>query len=121
MRESSDDQRKSRGASRDDVSFPAPTGGNTLPTDYAEVLVYLKNRIQSERLRVTMAANTAMVLLYWDIGKVILDRQEQQGWGAKVIDCLSYDLKSAFPDMTGFSPRNLKYMRKFSDSWPDRE
>ena len=61
-----------------------------------------------------------MVLLYWDIGKVIRNRQEKQGWGTKVIDSLSYDLKSAFPDMTGFSPRNLKYMRKFSDSWPDR-
>ena len=121
MHESSDDQRKSRGRRKDNVSFPTPISGNVLPIDYAEVLVDLKTRIQSERLRVTLAANAAMVLLYWDIGKVILDRQEKQGWGAKVIDSLSYDLKSAFPDMTGLSPRNLKYMRKFSESWPDRE
>lgn len=62
-----------------------------------------------------------MVLLYWDIGRIILDRQKKEGWGAKVIDRLSHDLKIAFPDMTGFSPRNLKYMRTFSESWPDRE
>ncbi|HJH32336.1 MAG TPA: DUF1016 domain-containing protein [Methanosarcinaceae archaeon] len=62
-----------------------------------------------------------MVLMYWDLGKVILDRQECQGWGAKVIDRLSYDLKNAFPDMSGFSPRNLKYMRTFAEAWPERE
>lgn len=81
----------------------------------------IKERIQSERLRVTLSANAAMVLLYWDIGKVILERQEKQGWGAKVIDRLSCDLKTSFMDMSGFSPRNLKYMRKFVESWPDRE
>jgi predicted nuclease of restriction endonuclease-like (RecB) superfamily len=92
-----------------------------VPAEYAAVLDELKNRIQSERLHVTMAANSAMVLMYWDIGKVILDRQEHQGWGAKVIDRLSHDLKTAFPDMSGFSPRNLKYMRKFAEAWPERE
>jgi predicted nuclease of restriction endonuclease-like (RecB) superfamily len=60
-------------------------------------------------------------MMYWDIGNAILQKQNSEGWGAKVIDRLSYDLKEIFPDMGGFSPRNLKYMRKFSDSWPDRE
>jgi hypothetical protein len=67
-----------------------------------------------------MSANVAMVLMYWDIGQCILQRQQQEGWGARVIDRLSHDLKTVFPDMTGFSPRNLKYMRKFADAWPDR-
>jgi predicted nuclease of restriction endonuclease-like (RecB) superfamily len=116
----SDDDRKSRGRSRPDASFPAPTGKNMLPSDYATVLNDIKERIQTERVRVTLGANAAMVLLYWDIGRTILDRQQQQGWGAKVIDRLSYDLKTAFPDMSGFSPRNLKYMRKFAESWQDR-
>ncbi len=62
-----------------------------------------------------------MVLLYWDIGRSILDRQEQGGWGTRVIDRLSHDLKDAFPDMSGLSPRNLKYMRTFAAAWPDRE
>ena len=116
-----EEQRKSRGQSRGSASFSAPVGRDVLPADYTEVLGNIKERIQSERLRVTLAANATMVLLYWDIGTVILDRQKQEGWGAKVIDRLSHDLKNAFPDMTGLSPRNLKYMRTFSDSWPDRE
>ena len=114
-------ERKSRGRSREDGSFPVPAGKTEIPAEYAAVLSELKKRIQSERLRVTLAANSAMVLLYWDIGKVILDRQERQGWGAKVIDRLAHDLKTAFPDMSGLSPRNLKYMRKFAEAWPERE
>jgi predicted nuclease of restriction endonuclease-like (RecB) superfamily len=116
----SDKGKKSRKLSRDRASFPAPVGKNTLPTDYKTVLKELKERIQAERLSVTLAANSAMVLLYWDIGKTILERQQKQGWGAKVIDRLSHDLKTTFTDMSGFSPRNLKYMRKFAEAWPDQ-
>ncbi len=92
-----------------------------LPVDYQTTLTDLKQRIAHERLRVTLSANAAMVLLYWDIGQVILERQEQQGWGARIIDRLSEDLKQAFPEMSGFSPRNLKYMRTFAQQWPTRE
>jgi predicted nuclease of restriction endonuclease-like (RecB) superfamily len=89
--------------------------------DYQSTLTNLKERIANERLRVTLSANAAMVLLYWDIGQTILNRQDQQGWGAKIIDRLSEDLKETFPEMNGFSPRNLKYMRTFAQEWPDRE
>lgn len=89
--------------------------------NYQSTLTNLKERIANERLRVTLSANAAMVLLYWDIGQTILNRQDQQGWGAKIIDRLSEDLKEAFPEMNGFSPRNLKYMRTFAQEWPDRE
>jgi len=92
-----------------------------LPEGYGDLLGELKNRIAQERIRVVLSANAAMVLLYWDIGRSILDRQEQEGWGAKVIDRLSRDLSAAFPDMSGLSPRNLKYMRQFAAAWPDRE
>lgn len=68
-----------------------------------------------------MSANSAMVRLYWDIGRTVLDRQEREGWGAKVIDRLSADLRAAYPDMTGLSPRNLKYMRAFAAAWPKPE
>jgi predicted nuclease of restriction endonuclease-like (RecB) superfamily len=112
--------RKARGRKREDASFPvAPTHGE-MPGGYAEALAEIKQRIGQERLRVVMAANSAMVLLYWDIGRLILDRQEREGWGAKVIDRLSADLRDAYPDMTGLSPRNLKYMRAFAAAWPDR-
>jgi len=79
----------------------------------------IKKRICSERLRVALAANSAMILMYWEIGRIILARQQAEGWGAKVIDRLSADLREAFPDMRGLSSRNLKYMRKFAEVWPD--
>ena len=59
--------------------------------------------------------------LYWHVGRDILARQEQEGWGARVIDRLSTDLHAAFPEMKGFSPRNLKYMRAFAEAWPEPE
>lgn len=62
-----------------------------------------------------------MVLLYWQIGRDILERQAREGWGAKVIERLAHDLRAAFPDMKGFSPRNLKYMRAFAEAWSDVE
>ncbi len=110
----------SRGKTREGASFPVPPPVAELPGDYAETLVEIKQRIQQERLRVVLAANSAMVLLYWDIGRLILDRQERAGWGAKVIDRLSSDLREANPEMQGLSPRNLKYMRSFAATWPER-
>lgn len=115
------EKRLALGSSKEQAIFPVAEVKNNLPEDYSIVLDNLKTRIQTERLRVTLSANAAMVLLYWDIGQVILERQNKQGWGARVIDRLSFDLRTAFPEMTGFSPRNLKYMRKFAQSWPDRE
>ena len=113
--------RGSRGKVREGASFPVPPPHAELPRDYAETLGEIKRRIQQERLRVVLAANSAMILLYWDIGRMILDRQERAGWGAKVIDRLSTDLREAAPEMHGLSPRNLKYMRAFVAAWPDRE
>lgn len=115
-----DDARRHRGRGRTGVSLPVPPPHAGMPADYAGLLADLKQRIASERVRVALAANSAMVLLYWDIGRSILQRQAEQGWGAKVIDRLSADLQEAFPDMQGLSSRNLKYMRKFAESWPDR-
>ena len=113
--------RKSRGRKREDASFPISPGSDALPDSYAAILREIKERIQTERLRVVMAANAAMVLLYWDIGRMILTRQKEEGWGAKIIDRLSTDLRETYPDMKGLSPRNLKYMRAFAAAWPERE
>jgi len=114
-------ERKSRGRQRRDAIFPVPPISGELPENYAATLKALKSRIRTERLHVVMAANAAMVLLYWDIGRAILERQKNEGWGAKVIDRLSADLREAFPDMKGLSPRNLKYMRAFAAAWPDKK
>ena len=66
-----------------------------------------------------MASNSALILLYWDIGRVILERQSKEGWGTGVIDRLAGDLSDAYPDMKGFSPRNLLFMRSLADAYPD--
>jgi predicted nuclease of restriction endonuclease-like (RecB) superfamily len=112
--------RRSRGRKRDDASFPVAPLPSEMPAGYTAALGEIKQRIQEERLRTIMAANSAMVMLYWDIGRLILDRQEKEGWGAKVIDRLSADLRDTYPDMKGLSPRNLKYMRAFAAAWADR-
>ncbi|HKW84423.1 MAG TPA: DUF1016 N-terminal domain-containing protein [Burkholderiaceae bacterium] len=92
-----------------------------LPVDYERWLATVKQRIAQTQTRAAIAANREMVLLYWELGRDILTRQEHQGWGAKVVDRLAHDLRSAFPEMTGFSVRNLKYMRAFAVAWPDAE
>lgn len=102
-------------------SFHSKPITTELPEHYANLLSDLKRRISEERLRVVLAANAAMILLYWDIGRTILEQQNREGWGTKVIDRLSADLRRAFPDMKGLSPRNLKYMRAFAAAWPNRE
>jgi predicted nuclease of restriction endonuclease-like (RecB) superfamily len=115
------EERKSRGRRREGASFPVAPGRGEMPVSYETVFFEIKERIRSERLRVVMAANSSMVLLYWDIGRIILERQVKEGWGAKVIDRLSADLREAFPEMQGLSPRNLKYMRAFAAAWSDRQ
>jgi predicted nuclease of restriction endonuclease-like (RecB) superfamily len=89
------------------------------PAGYGELLAELKQRIQNAQLRASLAVNRELVLLYWQIGREILTRQQRESWGAKVVDRLAADLKIAFPEMKGFSPRNLKYMRAFAEAWPD--
>ncbi len=92
-----------------------------LPGDYGAWLAELKTRIHASQQRATLAVNRELVWLYWQIGQDILVRQDREGWGAKVIERLAQDLRSAFPDMKGFSPRNLKYMRAFAEAWPEAE
>jgi predicted nuclease of restriction endonuclease-like (RecB) superfamily len=82
--------------------------------EYLTLLANLKARVISSRLQAAMSANKDLVVLYHHIGTEVLDAQKKQGWGAKVIDQLSKDLRSEFPEMKGFSRRNLTYMQKFA-------
>ena len=91
------------------------------PSGYADWLTELKTRIHNAQQRAALAVNRELVLLYWQIGCDILERQSREGWGAKVIERLAHDLRNAFPTMKGFSPRNLKYMRAFAQAWPEAE
>lgn len=93
----------------------------TISTDkkYFEILNNLKVKIRQARVKATFSANAQLLSMYWEIGNAILQQQKARGWGAKIIDRLSADLRIEFPDMRGLSVRNLKYMRAFADAYPD--
>ena len=91
------------------------------PDGYPDWLGEIKAQIHEAQQRAAQALNLELVGLYWKIGNSILARQDQQGWGARVVDRLAYDLRVHFPGMQGFSVRNLKYMRAFAQGWPDPE
>ena len=93
----------------------------SLPDNYDEFLHSLKERIRQSQVKAALAVNRELVLLYWQIGQDILQRQSQEGWGAKVIEKLAKDLKAEFREMKGFSRTNLLYMRSFAKAYPDEQ
>jgi len=99
----------------------AARSGVAVPDWYPTFLTAVAERIDAGRRRAVTAANTELVLTYWAVGREILARQDAEGWGTRVIDRLSTDLRERFPDARGFSARNLKYMRAFAAAWPDPE
>lgn len=100
---------------------PTPAPKDALPAGYGALLDHLKTAIRSAQVRAALAANQELIRLYWTIGREIRDRQAAEGWGGRVINRLSADLRAAFPSMSGLSPRNLQYMRTFVDAYPDAE
>ncbi len=113
--------RKYKGEIKEGIILPQAESLANIPQGYTDFISSLKEQIATCRIRTLLNANSEMIKLYWHIGTAILEKQHKEGWGAKVIDRLSYDLKEAFPEMSGFSPRNLKYMRKFAEAWTDFE
>jgi hypothetical protein len=98
---------------------PASPTPLALPEGYADWLAQLKGQIAQARQRAALAVNAELVQLYRRIGHDILQSQQTQGWGAKVIDRLALDLKDDFPNMRGWSSSNLKCMRFFAQHCPD--
>jgi len=87
-------------------------------TAYSTILNQLKDKIKRAKIKAALAVNTELVSIYWEIGNVIAIQEKEGGWGAKIVEQLAIDLKMEFPDMTGFSKRNLRYMRDFSIAYP---
>ncbi|MGH9428754.1 MAG: DUF1016 N-terminal domain-containing protein, partial [Terriglobia bacterium] len=85
--------------------------------DYSAFLAELKGRSASARLSAARAVNRDLILLYWDIGRGIVEKQEVLAWGESVIERISKDLRDAFPTGTGFSPRNLRNLRQFFQAY----
>jgi len=101
------------------ASFPSTPARSTMPKWYPDLLASVVERVSAGERRAVAAANQELVATYWAIGRDILDRQDKEGWGTRVVDRLSADLHEEFPEAKGLSPRNLKYMRKFAAAWPD--
>ena len=89
--------------------------------EYRQLLSSIKEQIQTSQFRAISAVNRELIALYWNNGRLILDNQKRDGWGSRFIDNLAADIKLDFPEMTGFSVRNLQYMRKFAQEYPDFE
>lgn len=87
---------------------------------YLGLLTEVKERIRAAQVKAALSVNSELVVLYWKIGKQILERQAVEGWGKSVIPRLSKDLSREFPDMKGLSARNLGYMKAFAEAWPDQ-
>src|SRR5690554_3327616 len=79
----------------------------------------ISQKIAQSRITIRIKVNTELLQLYFDIGSSILEVQEEKGWGSQIIDNLSNHIKKEFPESTGFSVRNLKYMRAFAEAYPD--
>lgn len=86
---------------------------------YGQFLEQIKKDIQQSQLRAILSVNKELLLLYWRIGRTLTEKIEGEGWGSKIIDTLAHDLARSLPDASGFSVRNLKYMRKFAEAYPD--
>jgi predicted nuclease of restriction endonuclease-like (RecB) superfamily len=100
---------------------PRPASLTPRPAGYAEWLADVKARVHAAQQRAALAVNKELLLLYWGIGRDILERQSSGAWGDGILDQVSADLRAAFPSMKGFSRSNLKYMRAFAQAWPDPE
>jgi len=98
---------------------PKESHSSSAPAGYAAWLEAIKTRVNAARGRAALTVNAELILLYHGIGQDILERQARDGWGSKVIPRVAADLKAAFPDMKGFSTRNIKYMRYFAQHCPE--
>jgi predicted nuclease of restriction endonuclease-like (RecB) superfamily len=89
-----------------------------LPEDYASVFAAVKQRVREARYRAQRQVNTELIRMNWQIGRLLVEQSERAQWGDKVRERLSMDLRAEFSGVTGFSLRNLKYMRSFAREWP---
>ena len=88
---------------------------------YKQLLGEIKEKVKSSQLKAAVAVNKELIQLYWEIGTSLIKKQDNEGWGAKTIEKLANDLRSEFPNMKGFSRRNVYYMVLFAREYPEIE
>jgi len=92
-----------------------------IPDDYAAVLAEIKERVRAAQYAALKAVNTELISLYWDIGRVIVEQQQGDSWGRSIVEALAKDLQVEYPGMSGFSARNIWYMRTFYLTYPNNQ
>lgn len=110
-------ERTQRGRVDRSAMFPVSLTLSEMPSDYAAVLARLQQRIAAAQTRSALAVNRELITLYWHVGETIVKRQTEAGWGHAVVERLAHDLRRTFPDIEGFSPRNIWRMRAFFLAW----
>ncbi len=92
-----------------------------IPAEYPKLLKDIKERIRSAQYTALKAVNKELIALYWDIGRMIIERQKDEAWGKSLVERLADDLQREFPNIQGFSSRNIWYMRNFYRAYKDKE
>ncbi|WP_455352774.1 DUF1016 N-terminal domain-containing protein [Streptomyces sp. SYSU K217416] len=103
----------------DNTPAAIPSPAAELPAGFFELIDELKDIVRGAHVRAQLKVNTEMLAMYWEIGRILLDRREREGWGAKIIDRVSAELRTEFPNQRGFSRTNLKYMQQLARLWPE--
>lgn len=91
----------------------------SIDNTYKELFKDIKEKVKNSQIRASLAVNSELIQLYWDIGRKVSEAKKASKWGDKIIEVLSQDLQNQFPKMQGFSPRNIKFMCQFNDLYPD--
>ena len=116
----SDDARSTKWQARRDASYGADVTPSDLPEGYGAFVEALKARIRDAQLKAALAVNRELLTLYWNVGQAIVERQESDGWGGRVLERLADDLQQAFPGVAGFSRSNVYRMRAFYLAHPSK-
>ncbi|MFI6650970.1 YhcG family protein [Streptomyces sp. NPDC050529] len=93
--------------------------GSELPSGFHEMIGDLKSIVRGAHVRAQLKVNTAMLQMYWEIGRTILERQQEEKWGAKIVGRIATELRTEFPNQRGFSRSSLHYMLKMARLWPE--
>ncbi|TFD79204.1 DUF1016 N-terminal domain-containing protein [Cryobacterium fucosi] len=103
----------------DPAEFPKVPARSTMPDWYPSLLASVTHEVSRGQRRAISGANREVVEAYWNIGNQLVAREKLAGWGAKVVTRLAADLREKYPTLRGFSPRNLRYMKRFAEVWPE--
>lgn len=109
--------RRSAGIRKDEAVTDHDNLDSLVPSGYDDLFGRIRDEVKAARVQAARAVNAEVINLYWRVGRLLVDRRAEQGWGAKIVQRLSDDLRAEFPGMRGLATRNLEYMQTFASEW----